>query len=177
MRVLGLPGQRAATQEWLQRLLRHLALPEASLSVQHYQCWDHGQGPVEMATEAQRAREALPNLVIAKSAGTMVALHAAAQAGFSARACVFIGTPINAYGERLRVALGALAARLPLLLIQQSQDPTGSCASLGAAMGDAPARIEEIAGNDHAYADLDVLRDLIQPWWRALGLHIENRVG
>lgn len=168
IRVLGLPGQRAATQDWLQRLLQHLALPDAALSVQRYQCWEQGPGPVDIATEARRARESLPDLVIAKSAGTMVALQAASPPGFSAKACVFIGTPVNAYGEHPRAMLRALAERLPLLLIQQNQDPTGPCASLRAVMADTPARIEEIAGSDHAYGDLDVLRDLIQPWWREI---------
>ena len=160
--VLGLPGRNPETETWMSELLSAAGCGDAEVA--RYGHWQDGGDP-DVAREALGHSLSGRRLVVAKSMGTMVLL-AAAQRDYPERA-VLIGTPIKAYSEAQIEALQALAARLPCLFIQQTEDFTGSAASLRAVLGGA-VTFEEVPGSDHVYADVQALGELISSWQAAL---------
>ena len=156
--VLGLPGRNPETENWLASLLETLG--EHDAEVARYRHWQNDSDP-DVDSEATAHPVAGRKLVIAKSMGTMVLL-ASAQQGDPERA-VLIGVPVHGYSEAQLDALQALSRRLPCLFIQQIDDFTGSAATLRAALGESAA-LEEVAGSDHMYADVDELVALIGNW-------------
>jgi hypothetical protein len=160
--VLGLPGRNPETEAWMTELLSAAGCKDAEVA--RYAHWQEGGDP-DVAREASGQSLSGRRLVVAKSLGTMVLL-AAAKRDHPERA-VLIGTPIKAYSEAQIEALKTLAARLPCLFIQQSEDFTGSAASLRAVLGEALA-FAEVPGSDHVYADVQALGALVRNWQAAL---------
>jgi len=160
--VLGLPGRNPETESWMSSLLATLRLNDTEVA--SYGHWRKGEAP-DIAQEADRFPIAARSLVIAKSMGTMVLL-AAAETGRPERA-VLIGTPIDAYSDAQAEVLKSLITSLPILFVQQTNDFTGSAASLRALLG-AEATILEMVGSDHVYADVDELAMLIGGWLASL---------
>ena len=160
--VLGLPGRNPETEAWMAELLRAAGFEAAEVA--HYGHWQDDSDP-DVAREASRHPLSDRQLVVAKSMGTMVLLAAAAQ-GHPERA-VLIGTPVEAYSEAQIEALRALTTRLPCLFIQQTDDFTGSAASLRAVLGD-EVGVKEVIGSDHVYADVPALAALISNWQAVL---------
>ncbi len=79
-----------------------------------------------------------------------------------------IGTPLRIYSEEMLQSLSLLADVAPVLFIQQTHDRTGSMAALRGALPRVDSRrFLEVPGDDHAYRDIDVLKDGIARWYRA----------
>ena len=160
--VLGLPGRNPETEKWLASLLEKLGADDAEVA--RYRHWQNEAEP-DVMSETVAHPVTGRKLVVAKSMGTMVLL-ASAQQGDPERA-VLIGVPVHGYSEAQLDALQALSRRLPCLFIQQTDDFTGSAATLRAALGGS-AVLEEVAGSDHIYADVDELVALIGNWQASL---------
>ncbi len=160
--VLGLPGRNPETGPWMSDLLSALGADE--VEVARYSHWQSGGEP-DLARELAENPVAGRALVVAKSMGTMVLL-AAAEHGTPNRA-VLIGTPVQAYTGTQIEALRALAEQFPCLFIQQTDDFTGSAASLRAVLGEKTS-LCEVPGSDHVYADVEELAALIANWQASL---------
>ena len=160
--VLGLPGRNPETENWLASLLETLG--EHDAEVARYRHWQNDSDP-DVDSEATAHPVAGRKLVVAKSMGTMVLL-ASAEQGDPDRA-VLIGVPVHGYAEAQIDALQALARRRPCLFIQQTDDFTGSAATLREILGEGVV-LEEVAGSDHIYADVDELASLISNWQASL---------
>ena len=170
MRLIALPGRNPETEAWMRALvacldLSHLDLNLEEAAVVCYRHWDDGGEP-DVAFEAQRLELAVGDLVISKSLGTLVLLTAA-RSGCMPVGGVFIGTPIRGYSESNVGDLKAFANSCATLFIQQTSDFTGTCAELEGVLGDvAFGSLVEVAGDDHVYADVDRLAEIIESWWR-----------
>jgi hypothetical protein len=164
MKLLGLPGRNIETERWLRSVLDALRLGATSVEVVHYRHWDVAGEP-DVVHEAQRLRDARPDLLVAKSLGTMVSIEAFARCDFAPRRAVFIGTPLRAYGAPQLAALRAFAVRVPTLFIQQTGDVAGAFADVARTVsGIAGSAVAEVAGSDHVYSNVVELTPLIEGW-------------
>ena len=160
MRVLGLPGRLEATFPRMQAIVAALS-PDAV--VHRYAAWPDDPVPDEEA-EAARVGPFRPDLVVAVSLGTLVAMAARARHSLEAKAYVFLGVPLDRLKAEGRVAiLGEQALAAPTLFIQQTNDFTGPFADLAATL---PAGVDlrEVAGGDHVYDRTEELAALIRAW-------------
>ncbi len=162
MKILGLPGVKAATGPWLQALLAELADLSGDYEIQAYRHWDEDTG-ADIACEAGRLERRRVDLVIAKSLGTLIATHAFDHAAFRPRHAVLIGCPLRRHGADDYAALHRFVTAVPTLFIQQRDDFNGSCAELRAAVAKlANAAVAEVPGADHVYADVAELAGLVR---------------
>jgi len=163
MNLLGLPGRNPGTFEWMGNLLGTLELGQQSTTVIRYDCWTSG-GELDLAHETARARDADPDLVVAKSIGTIVAINAFASG--ATRRFVMIGTPLRIYKDRDLDLLGRLADACSVRFIQQTDDRAGSMADLRTALSSLPSGwFLEVPGDDHAYSDIAALKWGIERWF------------
>jgi predicted alpha/beta-hydrolase family hydrolase len=163
MDVLGLPGRDAATEAWLTDVMRAFELPEGERTVQRYRCWDDG-ADFDLAGEVARATASAPDLVVAKSMGTRVAIHAAHSGGLVAPEWVLIGLPLAAYAEGELDLVRALCGQAQVLIIQQTDDFLGGFEQVRAAVDSNRPTFAEVPGEDHVYSDVAELGGIVQTW-------------
>jgi predicted alpha/beta-hydrolase family hydrolase len=162
MKILGLPGRDEATVAWLESILGGLDVPQCDYTVQRYACWQ-GDADFNLDLEVDVAGGLDIDLVVAKSMGTRVAIHAAQRDLLLAEQYVLIGIPLKAYQPDELELLNVLCARRPVLLIQQTDDFLGGCQELRRAIvDDDKVSFAEVPGDDHVYSDVAKLRGLIQ---------------
>jgi hypothetical protein len=165
MRILGLPGNHPSTYAWMADLVRCLETPNSFSYIQRYACWHERESDLDLHREAAAARSLQPDLVIAKSIGTLVALEAFS--AHRAKPCfVFLGTPLKCCSNDQLAVLRDFVDAADVLLIQQAKDRTGHALELRSML---PATrhqsVKEIPGSDHRYSDTPLLKSLIEDWW------------
>jgi len=168
MRLLGLPGNNPSTYAWMIDLVRCLDVPRSFSCIQRYACWAEPASSFDLHHEASAAESAQPNLVIAKSVGTLVALEA-----FSAHCdkhrFVFLGIPLKIYSKDQSASLHHFVDIADVLLIQQTEDRTGHAKDLRSMLSITKHQsVVEIPGSDHSYSDIPLLKALIESWWAPL---------
>jgi hypothetical protein len=161
MHVTALPGRRSETEAWLRSLLVAAGLPEAS--VVRYRHWDTDV-EASGAFEAARLANQSPQLVIAKSLGTVIAATAFCLHEYRPTAAVLIGTPYAALESSDLHFLQQFAAGVETLFIQQSEDPGGSAAQLRTALQLARGEVAAVPGDDHLYSDTTALAAVLRRW-------------
>ena len=164
MNILGLAGVKVATLDWMQRLLAAFDDESFESAIHHYRHWsDSGEADVDF--EAAALAHRAPDLVIAKSLGTYIAVHAFAHYGFRPRRAVFIGTPLGRHAADDYALLAGFLASVPTLFIQQTDDFNGSCKTLRSTVEKfANARVAEVGGDDHVYRDIAEIISLVRPF-------------
>jgi hypothetical protein len=66
--------------------------------------------------------------------------------------------------------LGKFCASVPVLLIQQTNDKVGGYQTLATLIPTSGScRIVEVPGNDHVYSDINLLKEIIEIWYREPG--------
>jgi hypothetical protein len=165
MRIFCLPGNSPSTYQWLVNLTTTLDLGQSSVEIQKYPWWEDEDKGIDVPGETEKARTVAADLVIAKSLGTVIALEAYQNVEHTCR-FVFLGTPVSMYTDEYRKLLKAHVDSADILLIQQTDDPTGTAADLRAVLPDrVHGSIAEIPGDDHAYLDIPTLTGLIETWY------------
>jgi len=161
MQVVALPGRRSETVLWLRELLHAVGLPDSG--VVRYRHW-HSDVEASVSFEAGLLADQTPQLVVAKSLGTVIAASAFAHHGFRPTAAVLVGTPFQAVAaEDLRL-LQNFALGVETLFIQQIQDPGGPAAALHDALRLTRGQVAAIPGSDHLYSDVSALVSVLGPW-------------
>lgn len=163
MKILGMPGQNAATGPWMDSVLAAIAGGGDECKTLYYDFWNDGTGRPDPPQEIQKVVDFGPDLVVAKSMGTLLTVRALVNQRVAPSRCVLIGMPIGNANPELRAVLGAWHERgIPTLFIQQTDDRTGNFAQLAELVqAIAPNSLREIPGDDHVYSDVDQLATLI----------------
>lgn len=159
MHVTALPGRNAQTESWLLALLSAVPLPTDGLV--RYRHWT-SDADASVDFEAGCLHGRSPDLVIAKSFGTVVASTAFVDHGFRPAAAVLIGTPFAALGAAEVSKLKAFARDVDMLFIQQTADPGGASSALAGALELTRGDVADVPGDDHLYPDVALLADLIR---------------
>jgi len=161
MQLLAIPGRLEVTHGRMERLARTLS---DDFIVHRYAAWPQDPVPDEEIEAARVGALYEPDLVLAVSLGTLVAMSARARHGLSAKAYVFLGVPLERLKADGRVDILADQARAaPTLFIQQTDDFTGAYRDLAAALP-STADTREIAGSDHVYDQASELAQIILRW-------------
>jgi len=162
MKLLALPGKNKATYQWFSNLLKHINIDAATTAIQEYDCWLTSEEELNLAVESEKAKASKPDIIMAKSIGTIVALTAFAESAKDKK-FVFIGTPIHLYNAEWLNALKKLSFESDVLFIQQRFDRTASAEDLGSVLGQA-CTVTEVPGSDHLYNDIGALSKAINSW-------------
>ena len=145
-------------------------LPEQG--VVRYRHWN-SEVDASASYEASRLENQAPQLVVAKSLGTVIAAIAHRDHRFRPATAVLVGTPFQAIESDELVALQQFAAGVETLFIQQSEESGGSAASLSAALGLVRGEVASVPGSDHMYSDTSALVTAIgRSKRRPLGLFV-----
>ena len=167
MKILGLPGQNQSTFHWMQEILGTIQTENLTTSTQSYKFWDQPGSALDEALEIGRASEFNPDLIVAKSLGTIITLLGISQGKVSPRYCVYIGIPVSSVDESvIEILSGDHATGIVSLFIQQSHDRTGGYSQLCDLL---PVRRNfttvEVPGEDHVYSDVLELGKIINGWF------------
>lgn len=161
MQIIALSGRRIETEAWMKRLLAAANYPDAQIL--RYRHW-HTNVDASVDFEAMRLAKQSPQLVIAKSLGTVIASTAYCLHDFRPAAAVLIGTPFAALEREQVQYLQRFAAGVETLFIQQAEDPGGFAKDLAAALHVTRGEVVEVAGSDHIYADTGELAAILDRW-------------
>ncbi|MBP18584.1 MAG: hypothetical protein QF849_08700 [Pseudomonadales bacterium] len=163
MRILGLPGIKPATFQWLSEIVDGLQL---DARIQEYDCWrNEPSNKLDLGIEVPAAIDFEPELIIAKSIGTLIVLHTSREIQPS-NGYVLIGIGKGFLDNDDRKAVIDLSqSDIPLLFIQQTSDPACSYRDLCELLGeDHNAKLVEMPGADHEYRNQDELVSIINSW-------------
>lgn len=156
------PGLKAVNREWMAQLSS--ALDSSWMSIEYP--WWCSANEIDMEPVIDAIAKANPDIVVAKSIGTLFISIALNRSLISPKHIVFLGIPKKAiseeeYGEILK----ALAnERSSFLLIQQTNDFLGSFAEIRENTNAAGLELFEIDGGDHQYDDYTQISRKINDW-------------
>jgi len=167
MKILGIPGVKIETKEWMQNLLAALGGNSFESKVHPYRHWSENI-EVDIDHEASCLKDISVDLVIAKSLGTLITTHAFASFNFKPKIAVFIGSPLKRHGFDNFGLLKSFVESVPTHFIQQTSDFNGSFEQLKYFVQPYhKAIVTEVPGDDHIYSDIDRLQKIIQPIFSA----------
>lgn len=160
-RVIILPGNNAGNALWADELAKRFAQCYG-VHVQAYKHWQQQVSDIDFISEQKRLadflnREKGGHIVVAKSAGVLLALQAMRDRMLTPAALICIGLPLR-YAAVRNIDIGHLLANIqtPTLFMQASGDPIGSAAEV-AAIVPTGGLLVQMAGNTHDYADVDAI--------------------
>lgn len=154
----------------MKKLLVSIELNQSETIIQQYHCWNTPGTGLDLETEANIAAQTTPDIVIAKSIGTRVAIYAFTNGLLSTGTCIFLGIPLRGCSMDEISALQKLCVSVPILLIQQTEDPAGGFSALASLIPASPTCVAcEVPGNDHRYGNIKQLRQIIESWYSGIG--------
>ncbi len=167
MKILGIPGVKIETKEWMKSLFSALGENSFESKVHLYRHWsDNIEADIDY--EASCLEDFSVDLVIAKSLGTLITTLAFASFNFEPKAAVLIGSPLKRHGLDNFGLLKSFVESVPTHFIQQTSDFNGSFEQLRKIVQPYQnAIVTEIPGDDHIYGDIDELQKIIQPIFSA----------
>ncbi len=160
MNIVGLPGINPWTEQWMKDLIKTLDLGQTSTYVHRYHHWDNPGTKMNLESELASIAKEEADVVIAKSAGVVLALTGKAKGLIVSKSFIFIGTPVSGMHERnLKLLEELVNAQVPCLFIQQRDDRAGSFKTLQQHITQSPLiKLAEISGSDHKYTDIHLLK-------------------
>lgn len=161
MQVVALPGRNSETESWLRNLLFATGLPDSG--VVRYRHWN-SDSEASVPFQASLLSDQTPQLVVAKSLGTLIAATAFGHHRFRPAAAVMVGTPFHAIVAQDLRLLQEFARGVETLFIQQVQDPGGSASELHGALQLTRGQVAAVPGSDHLYSDTSSLVNALRPW-------------
>ena len=155
----------------MEEVLRTIERAGSTRHTQCYEFWDQADSGLDDIRELERASEFDPELIVAKSLGTILASRGIHQGELSPKHCVFIGIPVGSLNEAARTVFDGWGdTGIDSLFIQQSHDRTGGFRQLCDLLPSAPnCTTVEVAGEDHMYTDVMEIGKIVNAWLD--GLH------
>lgn len=167
MNLILLPGNSVRNREWIDEVERVFSPHFENVYTQYYDHWFIGDGDRVLDLEAEldkvisQTEDFGKYIILAKSAGALVALKGIYDGVLSPEACVFIGLP-KGWADEQGFALDEwlLSYSTTTLFIQQRQDPAMFSENLQQYLEDLQVTHHEISvvpGASHSYNDIDDL--------------------
>ncbi len=172
MNIVGFPGINPQTEQWIKDLIQALDLGHTSTYVHRYHHWDNPGTKMNLDNELASIAKEEVDVVIAKSVGVVLALTGKAKGLIVSKSYIFIGTPVSGMHERnLKYLKGLVNAIEPCLFIQQRDDRAGSFKALQQYITQSSLiELVDIPGSDHKYAEIHLLKKIIEMWYENCGL-------
>ena len=167
MNIVGLPGINPWTEQWMNELIQTLDLGQTSSYVHRYHHWDNPGTKMNLDRELDSITKEETDVVIAKSAGVILALTGKDNGLIVSKSFIFIGTPVSGMHEKnLNFLKELVNAQEPYLFIQQRDDSAGSFKVLQQYITQSPlVKLADVPGNDHKYIEIHLLKELIESWY------------
>lgn len=178
MNALILGGNSPHNKEWVQQLQTALTPLFAKIATHDYAHWASAGSTIEFDHELRAVQRDIRVLddyvVIAKSAGALLALKGMAENIIRPEKVIFLGVPLNFVRQHaMEHEFDSWLKKLtePLLLIQNDHDPVATSAEVDryvrSVISPSLITFAELPGNTHDYTDFatltTVIADFIQP--------------
>jgi len=128
MKIVLLGGNSPKNENWLKELEQELRPFSNNIYLHKYSHWGQGQEVINLDKELEQLSKELKNeknyIIIAKSAGAILALKGIKEKILTPKACVFMGTAIiwaKYQGHKIEKWLKGYS--VPTLFIHNSKDP------------------------------------------------------
>ena len=175
MRLVILGGNHKNSQKWIHTISEYFASDFEVVTI-NYEHWSEPAGVIAFTTELNKLRSIISGdecMVVAKSAGTLLAMQAAAVGILKPVKCIFLGLPITFAAKHMIDLKSLLAAhKAPSLIIQNDRDPMGSfdeIAELVAMVGKDKFAVQSQVGSDHCYEDYPEISSYIYKFMESEG--------
>jgi len=165
MNALILGGQSPRHQVWVRQVAESLQPYFQVVTFLDYQHWQKEVSvdlEYEIGQASHLASELGEYVIIAKSLGTMLAVHGNALGLLHPSRCIFLGLPLKAL-DGLEDMPEGLRRLPPTVFVQNAQDPLGSFADVQAyvaAHGNGRVKCLETPGDTHNYVDFALIAKL-----------------
>ncbi len=167
MNLLLLPGNSPRHEAWVDSLRDALAPQFGTTIAQHYRHWQTGKPIADVAHEINAAQKHAADLepyaIIAKSIGTVIAAQGTAEGKLHPSKIILLGVPLEGSVDRDAFAEWLTQITVPVIIVQNSQDPFGAFTDVKAALEGKSKnlRFVELIGDTHDYLDLGVIAQLV----------------
>lgn len=153
MRILLLPGNSAGNRESIEQAQKAIGG-----EILYYQHWDSNTPTIDFEVEAKRLVHLAGGdrvYILAKSAGTLLAMKTVREARLQIEKAVFLGTAVNWGAERgMSVQEWLREWGVPTLFVHKEHDPVISAAELSMILN-GRHELLVLPGNDHDYNQID----------------------
>ena len=175
MQLIILPGNNKTNQTWGELVRDHYGPHFTSTHLVEYEHWAKDEPVIDFDVELVKLREreqplfsSEQTVVMAKSAGALLALVANVEGIIKADACVFFGIPFAMAAEGIFQNDWSAVSdfKIPALAFHNLQDPTADYRYTAAILAEHTPHIELITtdANDHWYGDLASYDEQILPF-------------
>ena len=156
------PGLKSVNREWMGKILSTLS--PSWMSIEYP--WWCSDDEIDIEPVIDAIAEAKPDIVVAKSIGTLFTSIALNRSLISPKYIAFLGIPKEAiseeeYGEIIRAVANESSS---FLLIQQTNDLLGSFAEIRENTKSEKLELFEIEEGDHLYDDYTRISGKINNW-------------
>lgn len=169
MKLIVLPGNSPSNKEWALQMSQHLLKLFPDQYVQSYSHWDgHGEIldiGIEAAKLADNCKDS-ESIIVAKSAGAMLAIYCISNNLIKPKKCIFMGLPVlwaEKYGFEMSKWIENFS--VPTVLLQNSNDPITSYAQASDFIKKYSIphifKIIETAGDTHKYDNFVEVKKII----------------
>lgn len=157
------PGQHVVNRDWAKSLAQQLRIECNSLD---YPWWHESDGEINVEEIKSRIAAIQPDIVIAKSIGTLLTSFALQDRLIAPRLLVIMGVPLKSISaEEVEIIRSVQDIDdLSVLVIQQTSDCLGSYSDVAHLFGRSNVSLAEVPGDDHMYADFEEMARLIDHW-------------
>ena len=165
MKLVILPGNSHLNKEWTDEASSFFSKNFEDRYVQNYSHWENGQDTINFEVEAKKLAENIGSaecIILAKSAGAMLAIYCVSKNLIKPNRCVFVGLPVIWAKERnFDLESWIQDFNVPSTIIQNSNDPVTSYAQAKSfldSLHKENIKIIETPGDDHGYEDFGTIR-------------------
>lgn len=168
MKLILLPGNSKGTKEWIRRVEEVLRPLFEETVILEYEHWKNGRKLIDLNHELKRVEKEAKGeyVILAKSAGVLLAVKGVFEKKLKPVKCVFLGTPIPwGTGNKFEVHKWFENLAIPSLFIQNSHDPAMSYSDLWDyldEMGVKTKKMVQLEGQSHDYEDLETIKEEVR---------------
>jgi hypothetical protein len=173
MKLILLPGNSKSNKEWSEAASQAFSGVFKDIYIHHYSHWDNGQDSVDFDVEAKNLSEIIglnDCVIIAKSAGAMLAMYCVYKNLLTPQKCIFVGLPVL-WAKEKKIDLGdwIQGYNVPTIIIQNSDDPITSYDEMKSFIekfNKQDITLVEVVGNNHKYDDFEMLKLKAEEFFR-----------
>lgn len=182
MKLILLPGNSKKNKEWAKNLAQTMKDLFEKVEVVEYRHWSTKEKVINLDYEASdlasRVKDDDEVVIMAKSAGTILAAKAIFEKKIDVSKCIFMGVPIRwSEGNGFDVHKWFEKYSTPTLFLQNSNDPVMSYADLWDYANDMQFknnRMVQLEGQSHDYEDTVRIREEVIAFFEATDLAAEE---
>lgn len=169
MNLILLAGNSINNRQWLKQAESVFRSDFDSIQIQDYDHWRFGRELIDLDKEVEKlvkiTKSKKDYIVLAKSAGSLIASKAIYEKKISPEKCIFVGVPLDWSREHgFDIDKWFKNFSIPSTIIQHINDPIATPEELLEFLKKQNAtnyNLIELTGYDHYYGKLDKIKDLV----------------